>query len=57
MGKLAEDDPVRKEMTKQHHQDRNAPQGIECEKSLRPIKTVSVIRHLLPPQFSRGSRH
>ena len=57
MGELAEDDPVRKEVTKKHHQDRNAPQGIEREKSLRPIQAVLGTGHALPPQFPRGRRH
>jgi hypothetical protein len=29
MGELAEDDPVRKEVTKEHHQDRNAAHSIK----------------------------
>ena len=57
MGELAEDDPVWKKMAKKHHQDRNAPQGIEREKPLRLIKTGLGTGHAFPPQFLRGSRH
>ena len=57
VGELAEDDPVRKEVTKKHHQDRNAPQGVEREKSLRPVQAVLGTGHALPSQFARGRRH
>ena len=42
-------------MAKKHHQDRNAPQGIEREKSL--IETGLGTGYPLPPQFLRGRRH